>query len=103
MGKKNYYDVLGISKNASNDEIKKSYRRLAMKLHPDRNPSNKEAENQFKELQEAYAVLSDEKKRAVYNQLGPEGFENISGSNPNYNGFNSGFGGNASIDSLFSS
>lgn len=88
--KKSYYDTLGVTKDASGDEIKKAYRRLAMKFHPDRNPNNKSAENKFKEIQEAYAVLSDDKKRSLYDQLGPDGFENAAqgGAGPGgYSGF----------------
>ena len=68
-----YYEVLGIERNASGDEIKRSYRRLAMKFHPDRNPDNAEAEAKFKEAAEAYEVLSDADRRAMYDQYGREG------------------------------
>jgi len=68
--KRDYYDVLGISKSASAADIKSAYRRLAKQFHPDQNPDNKEAEAKFKEAQEAYAVLSDEKKRAAYDRFG---------------------------------
>jgi len=68
--KRDYYDVLGISKKASAAEIKSAYRRLAKQFHPDQNPDNKEAEKKFKEAQEAYSVLSDEKKRAAYDRFG---------------------------------
>ncbi len=73
MAKRDYYDVLGIAKNASVDEIKKAYRKLALKYHPDRNPGNKEAEEKFKEATEAYEILSDSKKRATYDQFGHSG------------------------------
>ena len=73
MAKRDYYEVLGIKKNASNDEIKKSYRRLAMKHHPDRNTEDSEAESKFKEAKEAYEVLSDSDKRAAYDQFGHDG------------------------------
>jgi molecular chaperone DnaJ len=74
MAKKDYYDVLGISKSSSQDEIKKAYRKLALKHHPDRNKENKkEAEDKFKEISEAYEVLSDSQKRARYDQFGHEG------------------------------
>jgi molecular chaperone DnaJ len=73
MSKRDYYEVLGIAKNASDDEIKKAYRKLAMKHHPDRNAGNKEAEEKFKEAKEAYEVLSDADKRAAYDQFGHEG------------------------------
>lgn len=71
--KRDYYEILGVAKGASEDEIKKSYRRLAMKHHPDRNPNDKSAEAKFKEAKEAYEVLSDSKKRAVYDQFGHAG------------------------------
>ena len=63
MAKRDYYEVLGVKKSAGEEEIKKAYRKLAMKLHPDRNPGNKQAEERFKEINEAYAVLSDKGKR----------------------------------------
>ena len=73
MAKRDYYEVLGVSKNSSNDEIKKSYRRLAMKHHPDRNTDDSDAERKFKEAKEAYEVLSDSDKRAAYDQFGHDG------------------------------
>jgi curved DNA-binding protein len=74
MAKRDYYEVLGVKKTATEDEIKKAFRKLAMKHHPDRNPGNKQAEERFKEINEAYAVLSDAKKRQQYDQFGPSGF-----------------------------
>jgi curved DNA-binding protein len=70
-----YYKILGVEKSATADEIKKSYRKLALKYHPDKNPDNKEAEAKFKEINEAYAVLSDEKKRKEYDTYGSAGFQ----------------------------
>ena len=71
--KRDYYEVLGVAKNASDAEVKKAFRRLAMKYHPDRNQGDKEAENKFKEVQEAYEVISDAQKRAAYDQFGHAG------------------------------
>ena len=71
---KDYYSVLGLKKRASEDEIKKAYRKLAMQYHPDRNKDDKKAENKFKDISQAYAVLSDKKKRQQYDQFGSEDF-----------------------------
>ncbi len=73
MEKRDYYEVLGVAKNAGVDEIKKAYRKLALKYHPNRNPGDKESEEKFKEATEAYEVLSDSKKRATYDQFGHSG------------------------------
>ena len=70
---RDYYDILGVSRTASLDEIKAAYRKLALKYHPDRNPDNKEAEEKFKEAANAYQVLSDEQKRRQYDQYGQAG------------------------------
>lgn len=78
--KRDYYEVLGVSKKASDDEIKKAYRKLAKKYHPDMNPGDKEAEVKFKEASEAYAVLSDEQKRQQYDQFGHAAFEGGGGA-----------------------
>ncbi len=69
---KDLYGILGVSKSASKDELKKAYRKLAMKYHPDRNPDNKEAEVKFKEAKEAYEILSDDQKKQLYDQYGYE-------------------------------
>ena len=74
MATKDYYQTLGVNKNASDEEIKRAYRKLAMKYHPDKNPNKKEAEERFKEINEAYAVLSDKEKRKQYDTYGAEGF-----------------------------
>ena len=71
---KDFYETLGIARSASEDEIKKAYRKLAMKYHPDRNPNNKEAEEKFKEIQKAYDILSDPQKKAAYDQYGHAAF-----------------------------
>lgn len=75
MNKKDYYEILGVSRNATEAEIKQAYRRLALKYHPDKNPGNKEAEERFKEISEAYEVLTDAEKRRIYDLYGHEGLE----------------------------
>ena len=77
MAKRDYYEVLGVEKSASQDDIKKAYRKLAVKYHPDRNPGDKEAEDKFKEATEAYEVLSDDKKRPLYDQYGFAGVDGM--------------------------
>ena len=74
MAKADYYELLGVKKGASADEIKKAYRKLAIKYHPDKNPDDKAAEEKFKEISEAYEVLSDTEKRSTYDQLGHAAF-----------------------------
>jgi len=81
MARKDYYEILGVKKNATEDELKKAYRALAKKFHPDKNKGNKDAENKFKEISEAYAVLSDKEKREQYDRLGAEAF-GPGGANP---------------------
>lgn len=87
MSRRDYYEILGISQNASEEEIKKSYRRLAVEYHPDRNPGNKEAEEKFKELSEAYSVLSDPKKRSTYDRFGHSGVGQEFGFEQGFSGF----------------
>ncbi len=91
MTKRCYYEILSVSRNATEEEIKKSYRRLAMQYHPDRNPGDRDAEERFKEAAEAYEVLSDTQKREIYNQYGHEGLSS------------SGFQGFSGFEDIFSS
>ena len=91
MAKRDYYDILGVGKSASQDEIKKAYRKVAIKFHPDKNPDDKDAEDKFKEAAEAYEVLSDPQKRQRYDQFGHEGVKG--------GGFH---GGGMSMDDIFS-
>lgn len=96
MAKRDYYEVLGVDKNASADEIKKAYRKLAVKYHPDKNPGDKEAEEKFKEAAEAYSILSDADKKTRYDQFGHAG---VDGAGPDFSG---GFGNlNDILNDLF--
>ena len=79
MGKRDYYDILGVNKSSSKEDIKKAYRKLALKYHPDKNKGNKASEEKFKEASEAYHVLSDEKRKANYDQFGHAAFQGAGG------------------------
>ena len=98
MEKRDYYEVLGVEKNATADEIKKAYRKKAIQYHPDRNPGDKEAEEKFKEAAEAYDVLSNPDKRARYDQFGHAGMSGAAGNGGPFGGF----GGGMSMDDIFS-
>jgi molecular chaperone DnaJ len=115
MAKRDYYEILGVGKTASDDEIKKAFRKLAVKFHPDKNPGDKEAETKFKEAGEAYEVLKDKQKRQRYDQFGHAGVggassssgragDPFSGGNFNFNGqsfqFDFGRAGNGNLDDI---
>ena len=96
MSKRDYYEILDVNRDASEDDIKKAYRKLAMKFHPDRNPDNPSAEEKFKEAKEAYEILSDGQKRAAYDQYGHAGVDpqaGFGGGGPGFGGFADAFGG----------
>jgi molecular chaperone DnaJ len=100
MAKRDYYEVLGVAKDASDDDIKKAYRKLAMKFHPDRNPDDKSAEEKFKEVKEAYEMLSDNQKRGAYDRYGHAGVDPSAAGGPGgfggaqgFEGFGDAFGG----------
>lgn len=93
MAKRDYYEILGVSKDADTNEIKKAYRKMALKYHPDKNPDDKDAEDKFKEAAEAYEVLNNQEKRQKYDQFGHAGLGGATGH---------GFGGSMSMDDIFS-
>jgi len=95
MSKRDYYEILGVDKNATSDEIKKAYRKKAIEYHPDKNPGDKAAEEKFKEASEAYEILSDEQKRAAYDRYGHDGV------NPSAGGFGGGFSGFGGFEDIF--
>ena len=111
MAKRDYYEILGVQKNASKDELKKAYRKLAMRFHPDKNPGDKEAEEKFKEAAEAYEILNNDDKRARYDRFGHEGVrgsgfgsQGFSDINDIFSHFSDIFGGGSSIfDDFFGS
>ncbi|MCG8538516.1 MAG: molecular chaperone DnaJ [Clostridia bacterium] len=96
MSKRDYYEILGVDRNADESSIKKSYRKLAMKYHPDRNPEDKEAEKKFKEINEAYEILGNKEKKAMYDKFGHAG---VNGNGQG--GFNGGFSGFGGFEDIF--
>ncbi|MDR2143142.1 MAG: molecular chaperone DnaJ [Treponema sp.] len=104
MAKRDYYEVLGVPKNASKDDIKKAYRKLAIQYHPDKNPGNKAAEDKFKEATEAYEILGDDQRKAAYDQFGFAGVEGMSGGqdfSQTFRGFEDIFGDFSSVFDTF--
>src|ERR1700736_3518292 len=100
MAKQDYYATLGVAKNASSDDLKKAYRKLAMQYHPDRNPGDESAEHKFKDISEAYDVLKDDQKRAAYDRFGHAAFEN-GGGGPGGGDFGVGAGFADIFDEMF--
>ena len=108
MAKRDYYEVLGVSKTATEEEIKKAYRKIALANHPDTHPNDKDAEERFKEASEAYEVLSDSKKRKAYDQFGFSGMNDFQGGAAGnysnvYRDFSDIFGGAGGFEDIFSS
>ena len=104
MAKRDYYEVLGVQKSSTKDDIKKAYRRLAIQYHPDKNPGNKEAEEKFKEATEAYEILSDDQKKSAYDQFGFAGVEGMAGQgdfSQTFRGFEDIFGDFSGIFDTF--
>ena len=108
MTKRDYYEILGVDRNASKDDLKKAYRKLAMEFHPDRNPNNKEAEEKFKEAAEAYEVLSNDDKKARYDRFGHDGVRASGSGSPGFSDindifthFSDIFGGGSIFDDFF--
>jgi molecular chaperone DnaJ len=105
VAKEDYYQLLGVAKGASSDELKKAYRKLAMQFHPDKNPGDKKAETKFKAINEAYDVLKDEQKRAAYDRFGHAAFEGpgggAGGGRPGGFDFGAGGGGAAGFADIF--
>src|SRR5438270_8954599 len=99
MAKQDYYATLGVARDASPEDLKKAYRKLAMKYHPDRNPNDKGAEAKFKEVNEAYDVLKDDQKRGAYDRFGHAAFEN--GGGPGPGGFAGGFSFEGGLGDIF--
>ena len=107
MTTRDYYEVLGVERNTSPEEIKKAYRKVALKYHPDKNPNNKAAEDKFKEAAEAYEVLGNPKKRQQYDRFGHSGVRGANGQGPEMNvedifsQFSDIFGGGSSFEHIF--
>lgn len=108
MAKRDYYEVLGVGRSATKDDMKKAYRKLAMQYHPDRNPNDKQAEENFKEAAEAYEILSDDNKRARYDRFGHEGVKGSGFGSPGFSDindifshFSDIFGGGSIFDEFF--
>ena len=102
MSKRDFYDVLGVSRTADEKELKSAYRKLAMSNHPDRNPDDEAAAERFREATEAYDVLKDPQKRAAYDQLGHAAFEGAAGGGGGFGGWFGGGGFSDIFDQMFS-
>lgn len=102
MAKQDYYEILGVERGADEKAIKKAYKRLAMKYHPDRTKGDKTSEEKFKEINEAYEILSDKEKRAAYDQYGHAAFEQGGFGGAGAGGFGGGFGGFGGFEDIFS-